>query len=129
MSVNAVRRTFAAAMGILLATAISSAAAQNRGTATPGGWAIVGADGTLGPNANVVSVKRVKAGNYRVRFNQDVSRCAANATIAAKDGDTLTPGYIIAGRHNTSLTEIRVHTFLTTTLVPSDYQFDLLVSC
>jgi hypothetical protein len=129
MLFNTRRRSFAAVTGILLAAAIVPAAAQNGGTATPGGWAIVGADGTLGPNTNVMSVKRVKAGNYRVKFNQDVSRCAANATIAAQDGDTLVPGYIIAGRHNTALNEIRVHTFLTTTLVPSDYQFDLLVTC
>ncbi len=129
MSVNTRRRVIAATTGILLAVAIAPAAAQQPGTPTPGGWAIVGADGSLGPNTNVVKVKRVKAGYYRVAFNQDVSRCAANATIAAKDGDTLVPGYIIAGRHNTALDEIRVHTFLSTTLVPSDYQFDLLVSC
>jgi len=129
MSFNTRRRSIAAVTGILLAAAIAPAAAQDRGTPTPGGWAIVGGDGSLGPNSNVTSVKRVKAGYYRVKFNQDVSRCAANATIAAKDGDTLTPGYIIAGRHNTAPSEIRVHTFLTTTLVPSDFQFDLLVSC
>ena len=128
MSINTRSRALAAAGAILLAGA-ATAAAQVQGVATPGGWAIVAADGTLGPNLNAVKVIHVGPGNYRVQFNQDVLRCAATATIAAQDGDTLAPAYIIAGRHNTAPSQIRVHTFQTTTLLPTDFQFDLLVSC
>jgi hypothetical protein len=129
MSINMRCRALAAATAILLAGA-AAAAAQAPGVGpTSGGWAIVEADGTLGPNLNAVKVIHVGNGSYRVQFNQDVSRCAATATIAAKDGDMLIPAYIIAGRHNTALSQIRVHTFQTTTLLPADFQFDLLVSC
>ena len=101
MSIKFSCRALAAASAILLAGA-AAATAQVPAT-TPGGWAIVEADGTLGPNLNAVKVIHVGPGNYRVQFNQDVSRCAATATIAAMDGDTLSPAYIIVGRHNTAV--------------------------
>ena len=130
MSVDTRRRSFAAAMGIVLASAIAPAAAQQPGTPTPGGWAIVDTDGTLDANSNVVQVNHVGPGVYRVVFNQDVSHCAATATLAAHTGrHSIVPGYLVTGRNGKFPTQMRVYTFATTTLLPTDFRFDLLVSC
>jgi hypothetical protein len=103
------------------------ASAQSRQT-SPGGWAIVAPDGTLGHNANVKSVKHVSTGVYLVKFNQDVSTCAANATIAGRGKKSITPGYIVVSRAHTS-DVIKVNTFLTVTLLPADFRFDVMVMC
>jgi hypothetical protein len=93
-----------------------------------GGWAIVAPDGTLGHNLNVKSVNHVSAGIYLIKFNQDVSSCAVNATIAGKGKKSITPGYIVVS-HTRGDDEIRVNTFLTTTLLPADFRFDTIVMC
>ncbi len=130
MSVDTRRRAVAAVTGILLAAAIAPAAAQQPGTPTPGGWAIVDFDGTLGANLNVVSVERPQTGLYRVDFNQDVSQCAATATLAAHSGrNSVVPGYVVTGRNKNFPNQMRVYTFNGTTLVAADFRFNLLVSC
>jgi hypothetical protein len=130
MSVNTRRRVLAAVTGILFAAVIAPAAAQQPGTPTPGGWAIVDSDGTLGANSNVVKVMHVGTGIYRVVFNQDVSQCAGTATIAAHTGrHSVVPGYLVVGRNDNAPTQMRVYTFDSTTLIPADFRFDLLVSC
>jgi hypothetical protein len=130
MSIDTRRRIFAAAAGIFLVTVTVPATAQQKGAPTPGGWAIVDTDGTLGANSNVVQVNHVGPGVYRVVFNQDVSQCAATATIAAHTGrHSIVPGYLVTGRNGKFPTQMRVYTFDTTTLLPTDFRFDLLVSC
>ena len=94
------------------------AAAQQPGTPTPGGWAIIDTDGTLDANSNVVQVNHVGPGVYRVVFNQDVSHCAATATLAAHTGrHSIVPGYLVTGRNGKFPTQMRVYTFATTTLL------------
>jgi hypothetical protein len=107
----------------------AQANAQAPGGPAPGGWAIVNADGTLGANSNVASVDHVNTGIYRVNFTQSVSRCAANATLAARNGKTAVPGYVVIGHTRNAPAQVRVFTYLTTTLVPADFKFNLLMSC
>jgi hypothetical protein len=129
MSTNQRCRALAAATAIFMAGA-ATAAAQAPGTLTPGGWAIVDSDGTLGANSNVVKVEHPKTGLYRIIFNQDVSHCAATATLAAHNGrNTIEPGYIVAGRNDNFPTQLRIYTFNTTTLLPADLRFNILASC
>ncbi|HWA92546.1 MAG TPA: hypothetical protein VG889_21120 [Rhizomicrobium sp.] len=125
MSIN--KRRLVAATGILLAAGTLTAA--QAGAPTAGGWAIINSDGTLGANLNVTKVQHPKPGVYRITFNNDVAHCAANATIAAAGGNTIVPGYIVAGRTALVPNQIRVHTWETVTLIPTDYKFDLLVTC
>lgn len=127
MSISTARLAIGAAAGILLAAVAPTA--SDAGAPTPGGWAIVHADGTLGSRSNVTQVIHVGTGIYRVEFNQDVSHCAATATIAAHGGKTIVPGYIVAGRNSTAPNQVRVYTFESVTLVPTDYKFDVLASC
>ena len=123
MSISTSCRVAAAALGLLLSgTAIA-------GAPVSGGWAVVTADGRLGPNTNVVKVHHKNAGIYRVEFNNDVSRCATNVTLAAHDGKTITPGYVVVEHNKTTPNQVRVFTFLSTTLVASDFKFNLLVNC
>lgn len=120
-------RCLVAATGLLLSAAPFTA--SQAGAPSPGGWAIVQSDGTLGANRNVTAVQHKKAGIYRLTFNQDVSRCAVNATIASADGKTVVPGYIVVGHNHNIPEQIRVATFLTVTLLPADYRFDVVVNC
>lgn len=114
----------AAATGLaLLATG------ANAGAPTPGGFAVVDADGKLHAHANVLRVKHANTGVYRVIFDQDVSACAANATIAARNGKSIIPGYIVVGHGAKTPNEVRVFTFLTATLLPADYKFNLAMAC
>ena len=93
-----------------------------------GGWAVVAPDGTLGNNKNVKSVDHVSAGVYQVNFNNAVGVCAADATIAGRGKKSTTPGYIVVN-HGKDGSSIVVHTFLTTTLLPSDFRFHLITMC
>jgi hypothetical protein len=93
-----------------------------------GGWAIVAQDGTLGHNLNVKSVNHKGPGVYLVKFNQDVTACSANATIAGSGKKSLLPGYIVVSRVRNDDT-IRVSTFLTVTLLPADFRFNIQLMC
>lgn len=127
MSIDKRRLVIGAVSGLLFAAA--SFTASQAGTPTPGGWAIVQSDGSLGFNQNVTDVGHPKTGVYRINFNQDVSHCAATATIAAKGGKTIIPGYIVVGRNGNVPNQLRVFTFATVTLIPSDYKFDVVAHC
>ncbi len=128
MFISARRCVLAAATGLLLAG--SQAAAQAPGAPSTGGFAIVDSDGSLGANRNVLAVFHVGTGIYRVQFNQDVSSCAANVTLAAHTGhSSVVPGYVVAGRNENAPNQIRVYTFQAVTLVPMDLRFNLLASC
>lgn len=95
---------------------------------TTGGWAIVAPDGTLGHNLNVKAVNHKSAGVYLVKFNQSVTACSANATIAGAGKRSVIPGYIVVS-HPKGDDLIKVNTFLTVTLLPSDFRFNLQVMC
>jgi len=128
MSVNTRRCALAAVTGFILAS--GAVHAQQPGVPIPGGFGIVDSDGTLGANRNVVKVTHVATGIYRVQFNNDVSSCAANVTLAAHTGrSNIVPGYVVAGRNENSPNQIRVYTFNSVTLVPTDFKFDVLASC
>lgn len=96
--------------------------------AATGGWAVVAQDGTLRHNQNVQGVSHESAGVYVVKFNQDVTACSANATIGGKGKKSLAPGYIVVS-HPRGDDLIKVNTFLTTTLLPADFLFNLQVMC
>ena len=108
-------------------TTLASAASAQEGIppATPGGWAVVNADGSLGSNSNVKQVNRVSKGVYQVQFNQPVHGCAATATIGGSP-KTIAPGYIVVQRHHSTVT---VHTFAAATLLPQDFKFTLNLVC
>jgi len=91
-----------------------------------GGYAVVGANGKLRHNLNVTSVNHAGPGIYRIRFNQNVDRCAANATIRGEKRSTL-PGYIVVSSFDDRT--LQVNTFLTTTLLPADFRFDVTATC
>jgi hypothetical protein len=124
MTFNTRRLAIAAAAGLL-----ASAAPSYAGAPTPGGWAMIQADGTLAHHVNVTRVTHPRAGVYRITFNQNVQHCAATATIAAKGGKTIIPGYIVAGHNHHEPDQIRIFTFETITLIPTDYKFDMVVTC
>ena len=105
--------------------ALPASAQEGIPPATPGGWAVVNADGSLGANSNVKRVNHKSAGVYRVEFNQPVSGCAATATIGGS-AKTVVPGYIVVRRHQHG---IGVHTFAAATLLPQDFKFNLNLVC
>ena len=108
------------------ATLASAASAQERiPPASPGGWAVVNADGSLGSNSNVKKVTHESRGVYRVDFNQPVRGCAATATIGGS-AKTIVPGYIVVRRHRDG---VGVHTFAAATLLPEDFKFNLNLVC
>ncbi|MBV9991907.1 MAG: hypothetical protein JOZ72_11520 [Alphaproteobacteria bacterium] len=126
MFINARCRALAAATGLLLAA--GTAVAQP--PASAGGFAIVNADGSLGPSRDVVTVFHVGTGIYRVQFDNDVSGCAANATLAAHTGrSTVLPGYVVAARNDNAPNQVRIYTFSTVNLVPADFKFNLVATC
>src|SRR5256885_2301233 len=92
-------------------------AAPGYAQATPGGLAVVNSDGSLGANYNVLHVRHVRTGLYRVRFNQPTGSCAATATIGG-DTETTVPGYIVVRRDQDV---VGVHTFAAATLLPHDF--------
>jgi hypothetical protein len=109
----------------LVAIPIDGASAQG----ATGGWADIGPDGALGRSLNVVSANRVGTGVYEVKFNQDITNCAMNATLMGRGKKSITPGYIVVTAHNRNRNVVRVNTFLTTTLLPGDFRFDLVATC
>jgi hypothetical protein len=113
--------------GALVAAFVSIGGATAQPAAT-GGWAIVAPDGTLGHNLNVKAVNHKSAGVYLVKFNQDVTACSANATIAGSGKRSLIPGYIVVS-HPKGADLIKINTFLTVTLLPADFRFNLQVMC
>ncbi len=126
MFTNGRRCALAAVTGFVL----SAGAATAQAPASAGGFAIVDADGSLGASANVVKVFHVDTGIYRVQFDNDVSHCAANVTLAAHTGrSTIVPGYVVAGRNDNAPNQVRVYTFSAAMLLPTDYKFDILATC
>jgi len=113
-----------------VAGAITAAFAFSGGAIaqTTGGWAVVAQDGTLGHNLNVQSVSHKDAGIYLVKFNQDVTACSATGTIAGAGKRLIVPGYIVVS-HPKGDDQIKVNTFLTATLLPADFRFNLQVMC
>lgn len=109
----------------LLAAPTFASADQQAGAG--GGFAAVGYDGTLRHGMNVTEVKHLGAGSYRVHFNNDISKCSAQATVKGRSKKSLVPAYIVVGAgHDNS---VRVATFATVTLVPTDFPFNLTVTC
>src|SRR5438128_154542 len=60
-----------------------------------GGYATVRQNGGVGGRQNVVGVRHPQAGHYLVKFNNDVSTCAAQATIAGRGKRSVVPAYIV----------------------------------
>jgi hypothetical protein len=105
--------------------ALPASAQEGIPPATPGGWAVVNADGSLKAHSNVKNVKHPARGAYRVVFNQPVSGCAATATIGGS-AKTVVPGYIVVRRNDNA---VGVHTFAAATLLPTDFKFNLNLVC
>ncbi len=49
-------------------------------------WAVVRADGTLERGKGVTSISKPATGDYKIKFKQDVSRCACSATLLNASG-------------------------------------------
>lgn len=124
-----IRKTSIASSLALAACLVAFQANSVSAQGATGGWANVGPDGKLGHSLNVVSSNRVKTGVYQVKFNQDISNCAANATLMGRGKKTIVPGYIVVTLHTRNPDTIKVNTFLSTTLTPGDLRFDLMVMC
>ncbi|HVV64864.1 MAG TPA: hypothetical protein VHC42_05310 [Rhizomicrobium sp.] len=118
--------TLTLAIGAGLAMSAAPAALAQERPVSHGGYAVVNADGTLGHHLNVVGVTRESAGVYDVEFNQPIKRCAFNATIRG-DAASVVPGYIVASRHGKK--DVRINTFLTLTLIPADFKFNVTATC
>jgi hypothetical protein len=118
-------RFFIAALAAGLLAAAPMAQAQERPVSL-GGYAVVDADGTLGNHVNVLSVTHQSTGVYVVAFNQPVKKCAFNATIRG-DQSSIVPGYIVASRDGKDA--VQINTFLTLTLIPSDFKFNVTATC
>jgi hypothetical protein len=101
------------------------ALAQER-PVSEGGYAVVNADGSLGHHLNVVGVTHEATGVYDVEFSQPIKRCAFNATIRG-DATSIVPGYIVASRHGKK--GVQINTFLTLTLIPADFKFNVTATC
>jgi hypothetical protein len=114
-----------AGAALFLAWAQPASAQEGMPPATPGGWAVVNADGSLGAHMNVKNVTRVSKGVYHVDFNQRVGRCAATSTIGGS-AKSIVPGFIVVQRHRERVT---VHTFAAVTLLPADFKFNLHLAC
>ncbi len=123
-------RTLAASLAIaagLLTVHTTIASAQSQPQAANGGWAVIRSDGTLGRNSNVAKVEHVSTGVYMVTFSQDISDCAMTATLGGKGKNSTLPGYIVVGKHGKGTA--RVGTFLGVTLLPADFNFNLVATC
>jgi hypothetical protein len=110
--------------GVVVAAANSSAH-DMQSNKSDGGFAVVNADGSLGGNKNLTSISHPSAGVYDLQFKKNVDFCAINGTIGGTT-QTLLPGYIVVQRAQNLVT---VNTFATLTLTPTDYKFDVNVTC
>ena len=63
-----------------------------------------------------------------MKFDQAVHTCSANATIGGRGRKSIIPGYIVV-THPKGDNLIKVSTFLTATLLPADFRFNLQVMC
>ncbi len=90
-------------------------------------FALVAADGTLTAGYRVVSVSRLSAGVYNVRFNRSVAECAKTATIGSGNGE---PAGVIDTVIPASDT-VRVITESNDGVPPAfqDRAFNLVVNC
>lgn len=110
---------------VAMLAAVPTSADQLAGAS--GGFASVSYDGILRHGMNVAEVKHLGAGSYRVRFNNDISKCSAQATVKGRSKKSLFPAYIVVGAGHDHT--VRVATFATVTLLPTDFPFNLTVTC
>jgi hypothetical protein len=74
----------------------------------------------------VRAVRHPARGVYHIAFNQDVSACAATASIRGERNNIL-PGYVVVSNFNTD--KVGVNTYNAATLLPADFKFNMVVNC
>lgn len=111
---------------LAMVAAVSTAASAGQ-VGVDGGFAAVRLDGSLQDGVNIKGIRHIGPGKYLVRFNNDVSACSLQVTVTGHGKSALQPAYIVAG-HRTS-SAVVVETFANTTLLPSDFPFDLKAGC
>ena len=89
-------------------------------------WAVVDADGTIDRGKGVASTgsSKVATGEYEIKFNRDVNRCAYSATFDH------TSGFIFISLRDTNIGSREVGvTTLNRSAVVDDSPFHLIVQC
>jgi hypothetical protein len=105
----------------------------NRGPTGPAGlsstglWAVINPAGTIARQSGVVTATRPTTGNYRVKFNRNITTCAWLATIGS--GTTVTSfGFVETELSSGSTDTVHVETRATNAAV-ADRGFHLAVFC
>ena len=87
-------------------------------------WAVVNSDGTVDRGKGVTSSSKPDTGQYEVKFNRDVSRCAYSATFDHNSG------FIFIALRGTSIGSREVGVSTTDrAAVVRDSAFRLIVQC
>jgi hypothetical protein len=87
-------------------------------------WAVVNADGTLDRGKGVTDSNRVGQGEYEIRFERDVNRCAYAVTFDH------TSGFAFISLRDSSISSREVGVTTTDrTAVVRDSPFHLIVNC
>ncbi len=115
-----------AALAIVAGLFVATAAVAQDQPVSQGGWAVVNEAGRLVNGLNVKRVNHAATGVYHVGFNQDISACATTASIRGETGKIL-PGYIVVSNMHTD--KVAVTTYSAATALPTDLNFNMVVSC
>lgn len=93
-------------------------------------WAVVNTNGALLRNFRAIAATRVGLGNYRVRFNRNVTQCSYQATIGLPGvGGPPPAGEISVARANGFPDGVIVTTYLSSGAGFVDRPFHLAVHC
>ncbi len=111
-----------AATGLLLPAA---------GLAKTGGWAVLDDGGTLVKGSNVKSTKSLGTGEYQVKFNDSIKKCAVVATAGSHKSGTKGPSSVtfwsrLSSKNNKTI-EVFVYDNDSQQLISTG--FSVMVSC
>ena len=100
----------------------AGAAAANR-------FAVVSAAGTLGNTRGAASAARTAPGTYSVVFTDDITKCAANATVANNGDAAIATATIAADGKTVNVVTRNLVLTPTPSNAPADEPFHLTVTC
>jgi hypothetical protein len=99
-----------------------------KGDSATGMWAVVDGTGTLVRNKGAASALRISTGDYQVVFNQDVTGCSYQATVASP-GNTPTSGQATVWQRPNISAAVEVVTLNSTGNAAADRPFHVAVFC